>query len=206
MEIVLIRHAQSERWGGAGPADPQLTLSGISQAQELADYLAAPDAPEFTSLYTSTMTRAVETAAPIARTLGIPLTAKADLVEYDHDLNFYLPTEDIEANFEQYWNDLQEGTYVGHKLDLEAFQTRVVTAIDSIIETHEDEDRVAIVCHAGVISAFIDSMLGRSHPLFFEPDYTSISRIQVYPGGTRHVLSANETPHLGFTTWESALV
>jgi len=206
VEIALIRHAQPERWEGEGPADPQLTMQGISQAQNLVDHLTGPNAPTFTSLYSSTMARAVETASPLARTLGLPLHTDADLVEYDHGLPFYIPTEDIQEEFEAYWANLQQGLYAGHHIDLEAFQHRVVSAVDRVIDAHGEGDRVAIVCHGGVISAYLASVLGNSQPLFFEPEYTAISRVHVYPGGRRHVLSANETPHLGFSGWQSALV
>lgn len=206
MEIALIRHAQPERWEGDGPADPQLTMQGISQAQRLVDHLTGPGAPTIDGLYSSTMTRAVETASPLARRLGLHLHTDADLVEYDHDLNFYLPTEDIQEDFEQYWADLQQGMYVGHRIDLEAFQARVVGAVDRVIDSHTAQDRVAIICHGGVISAYLANVVGNSQPLFFEPEYTSISRVHVYPSGRRHVLSANETPHMGFSGWQSALV
>src|SRR5699024_9584096 len=66
VEIALIQHARPERWEGDGPADPQLTLQGISQAQRLVDHLTGPSAPTFHGLYCSTMTRAVETASPLA--------------------------------------------------------------------------------------------------------------------------------------------
>lgn len=206
MEIALIQHARPERWEGDGPADPQLTLQGISQAQRLVDHLTGPSAPTFQGLYSSTMTRAVETASPLARELDLHLHMREDLVEYDHGLNFHLPTEDIQENFEEYWADLQQGRYVGHEINLPAFQDRVVGAIDNVIDSHEEDDRVAIVCHGGVISAYLASVVGNSQPLFFEPEYTSISRVHVYPGGRRHVLSANETPHMGFSGWQSVLV
>lgn len=206
MEIALICHAQSERWAGSGPADPQLTLQGLSQTQRLVDHLTDTSAPTFQALYSSTMTRAVETASPLARELDLHLHVREDLVEYDHGLNFHLPTEDVQENFEQYWENLQQGHYVGHEINLPAFQDRVVGAIDNVIDSHEEDERVGIVCHGGVISAYLASVVGNSQPLFFEPEYTSISRVHVYPGGRRHVMSANETPHMGFSGWQSALV
>lgn len=206
VEIVLIRHAQPQRWEGEGRADPQLTLHGRSQAQQLVEFLTGEQAPSFQGLYSSTMTRAVETAAPLARALGLESHALPELVEYDHELNFYLPTEDIQEDFEEYWENLQKGFYVGHEIDLPAFQARVVGAIDRVIDAHDGDDRVAIICHGGVISTYLSSVLGNSQPLFIEPEYTSISRVHVYPEGRRHVLSANETPHLGFSGWESSLV
>lgn len=206
MELVLIRHAQPHRWEGAGPADPSLTPAGTTQARRLREHLNSPDAPTFAGVYSSTMARAVETASPLAALLGLDLTTDPDLVEYDHHLDFYLPTEEIEEDFETYWANLQQGNYVGHHIDLAGFQDRVVGAVDRIIAAHGADDRVAIICHGGVISAYLASVVGNSRPLFFEPEYTSISRVHIYPGGRRHVLSANETPHLGFTGWDSALV
>lgn len=206
MEIALIRHAQPQRWEGDGRADPQLTSHGVSQARQLVDYLSGANAPSFDGVYTSTMARAVETASPLATALGLGLTTVADLVEYDHHLNFYLPTEDIEEDFETYWANLQQGNYVGHSIDLAGFQDRVVGAIDQIVDTHSQTDRVAVICHGGVISAYLASVIGHAKPLFLEPEYTSISRVHVYPGGRRHVLSANETPHLGFPGWDSGMV
>lgn len=206
MEIALIRHAQPERWEGNGKADPGLTMRGISQTQCLIDHLTSPGAPSFTGIYCSTMARARQTAMPLAQRLGIALQADPDLVEYDHEMSFYIPTEDIQEDFETYWANLQHGIYAGHQIDLEAFQSRVVEAIDRVIAAHDKDDRVAVVCHGGVISAYLASILENPRPLFFEPEYTSISRIQVYQGGRRHVLSANETPHLGFSGWDSSLV
>lgn len=206
MEIALIRHAQPQRWESDEPADPELTTKGVTQANLLAKHLSQPDAPVFQGLYSSTMTRAIETATVLENALGLTLNTVNNLVEYDHHLNFYLPTEDIEEDFETYWANLQQGNYVGHVIDLDAFQSRVVAAIDHIIESHQHNERIAIVCHGGVISAYLSSVVGNSQPLFFEPEYTSISRIHIYPGGRRHVLSANETPHLGFRGWDSALV
>ncbi len=206
VEIVLIRHAQPERWQGEGPADPRLTPEGVAQAQRLVGYLASNGAPTFHSVYSSTMTRAVQTAQALATRLGLHLHTDADLVEYDHHLNFYLPTEEIEEDFETYWANLQQGNYVGHHIDLGALQQRVVGAVDRIIAAHNDGERVAVICHGGVISAYLSSIMGHSKPLFFEPEYTSISRVRIYPSGRRYVMSANETPHMGFHGWHSTLV
>lgn len=202
MEVALIRHARPGRWEGSGPADPQLDDAGRVQAEQLVDHLTAPFAPSFAGVYSSTMTRAVETAIPLANKLDLPLSTDPGLVEYDHGLSFYIRTEEIEGGFEQYWADIQTGLYAGRQIDVAGFQNRVVEAVEQVIDAHDDQDRVAIVCHGGVISAFLASVLGNSQPFFFEPDYTSISRVQVSPGGRRHVVSVNETPHLGFSAWD----
>lgn len=203
MEIALIRHARPERWEGSGPADPSLNETGRAQAQVLVNHLSQNGSPSFAGVYSSTMARAVETARPIADQYGLALHTDGDLVEYDHGMNFYIPTEEIEGDFEKYWADLQAGWYGGQSIDLPHFQSRVVAGIDRIIAAHADDDLVAVVCHGGVISAYLSSVVGNSHPLFFEPDYTSINRVGISANGRRYLLSANETPHMGFAAWET---
>lgn len=203
MEIALIRHARPNRWEGNGPADPQLNELGQAQAETLVSHLCRTEGPPLAGVYSSTMARAMETARPLADECGLPLNTESDLVEYDHAMNFYIPTEEIEGDFERYWADLQAGWYGGQPIDLPKFQARVVAGIDRIIARHANEDFVAIVCHGGVISAYLSSVVGNSHPLFFEPDYTSINRVGVSATGRRYLLSANETPHMGFAAWET---
>jgi 2,3-bisphosphoglycerate-dependent phosphoglycerate mutase len=91
VDVVLVRHGQSgnnllwERTGssrGRSP-DPELTPLGEQQAKAVA---AAFDRNEFgvrpTQIWTSLMTRAVQTAAPLADALDLPLTGHAEIFEY----------------------------------------------------------------------------------------------------------------------------
>ena len=56
--------------------------------------------------------------------------------------------------------------------------------------------RVAVVCHGGVINAFLSMVLRLDRLVFFPPAYTSVSRVAVARSGERGVLSLNEVPHL----------
>ena len=69
IELVFVRHAQPD-WEPDGKAvdEPGLTALGRLQAERVAETLARES---FDVLYTSTMRRALETAAPIAARLGI---------------------------------------------------------------------------------------------------------------------------------------
>ncbi|MHA0041658.1 histidine phosphatase family protein [Deinococcus sp. PEB2-63] len=90
MQLLLIRHAQSannllyQQTGakaGRHP-DPPLTLLGHRQAQALADHLRPQGGPlALTHLHASLTVRAVQTAAPLARALGLPVHAHADAHE-----------------------------------------------------------------------------------------------------------------------------
>lgn len=90
MEIVLIRHGQSgnnmiwEQTGGTAGRHPDspLTALGEEQAAALAQWLASdPRAPRVSELHTSLMHRAVQTAAPLAELLDLPLLGHPELFE-----------------------------------------------------------------------------------------------------------------------------
>ena len=55
----------------------------------------------------------------------------------------------------------------------------------------------AIVCHGGVINAYLAHVLGIGPATeFFYPNYTSIHRVAAARTGERSILSVNETAHL----------
>lgn len=57
--------------------------------------------------------------------------------------------------------------------------------------------KVALVCHGGVINAYLGAVLGTDRPTVFEPRYASISRVAASAGhAVRSVLTLNETAHL----------
>ena len=77
--MILLRHAQSEfnlhmtaNRRDPGIVDPKLTPLGHRQAREAASRLAAQAEP-LRRIIVSPYTRALQTAAPIARALGVPV-------------------------------------------------------------------------------------------------------------------------------------
>ena len=80
---------------------------------------------------------------------------------------------------------------VGH-----LFRSRVVGTIEELIDTHPGQ-RIAVVCHGGVINGYLCHVLGLPNPKgFFYPNYTSINRVAAARGGIRSVVTINETAHL----------
>jgi 2,3-bisphosphoglycerate-dependent phosphoglycerate mutase len=193
MELLLIRHARPRRVENAdGPADPELDDVGRSQAAALADWLA--DDP-IDAVVASPLRRAIETAGPLAEALRLELTHEEGVVEWDRDHDSYIPIEELKANDDPAWVAMREGRWDLLGLDPQAFRARVVEAIDTVAAAHPG-GRVAVVCHGGVINAYTSTVLGLDRLLWFEPDYTSVSRILVSRKGTRSLRSLNETGHL----------
>ena len=68
--------------------------------------------------------------------------------------------------------------------------------IEGLIEAHPGQ-RIAVVCHGGVINNYLCHVLALVRPRgFFYPNYTSVNRVAAARGGTRTVVTVNETSHL----------
>jgi len=72
------------------------------------------------------------------------------------------------------------------------FVTRVLDAVGTIIESHPGE-KVAAVCHGGVISTVLIDLLGTSDVTYLGADYTSVTRIRASTSrGNRSMTTFNE--------------
>lgn len=198
MELLLIRHALPRRIeaGSAGSetvADPPLAPLGRRQAVALAGWLAAEE--PFDACYSSPLRRAVETATP-SRSLHPDDVELVDgIVEWDRGAASYIPTEAMRQEGHEEWAALVEGRWDQLGIDPEAFRSRVVDAVESIVAAHPG-GRVLVVCHGGVINAYASHVLSLPDVLFFDPTYTGVTRVLASRGGHRMLSSLNETAHL----------
>jgi probable phosphoglycerate mutase len=194
MELLLIRHAEPVRIVDAdGPADPHLHQRGLAQAERLAVWLAEE---ELHALWSSPLQRARETAAPIAAAHNLAVTVDEELAEFDREANSYIPIEELKATGDPRYRIMAEGRIeeMG-ATDPEAFTAGVVLAMERVIEANAGRT-AAVVCHGGVINLYLGHVLGIERRMFFEPAYTSISRVVASRSGVRSVRSLNEVAHL----------
>lgn len=192
MELVFVRHGLPLRIDDAGgPADPALSEEGHRQAEDLGAWLAPTG---LDAIYASPMRRALETAAPLAAKLGLQVVVEPGLEEFDAHLHFYIPLEEM-AHDDPRWEQLvAEWSSPEANATRHTFRNRVVEAVERIISAHPSQ-RVALVCHGGVVNAYLSHILQMERTLFFEPGYTSISRVLASGAGHRQLVSANESPH-----------
>jgi 2,3-bisphosphoglycerate-dependent phosphoglycerate mutase len=189
MELLLIRHALPVRIDdGDGPADPDLSAAGHAQAAALADWLVAEG---IDAIWSSPMRRARQTSAPLEAALGIEATIDDDLKEFDADEPHYIPMEELSTD-DPRWRELIERLGAPEQF---AFRDLAAAAVERVVAAHPGQ-RVAVVCHGGVVNAYLSTILGIDRPLFFEPTYTSISRVMASSRGHRSLVSVNEIPHL----------
>jgi probable phosphoglycerate mutase len=188
----MIRHGLPVRIDQAdGPADPELAPVGHDQAKRLADWWA-PHGLDV--VYASPLRRARETAEPLAAAAGVSVEIDDGLKEWDADHRHYVPIEELRADEERWKQLVEEWLSPEAEADRQRFRDGVVETVDAIAARHPGQ-RVAVVCHGGVINAYLSRLLSLPGTMFFEPAYTSVSRL--LSGAThKQVVSINEAPHL----------
>jgi 2,3-bisphosphoglycerate-dependent phosphoglycerate mutase len=196
VDLLLIRHAEPERvapGSASAPADPVLTERGRAQAERLARWL---EHEPVDAVLSSPLRRARETADLVAARLGLDVDLNDGLQEYDARADYYIPVEELRETRDHHWRAMIEGRWeeLGGE-DPERFQARIVPVVDAIIGRFPG-GRVAAVCHGGVINVYLAALLGMERHLWFEPGYTSISRVAAARTGERSVVTLNETAHL----------
>ena len=187
MELLLIRHGLPER--SEATADPPLAKEGHEQARSVARWLAEEP---IAAVFASTMRRALQTAEPLAASLGCGLRTHPGIVEFDRGSGRYVPMEILKRDDYPAW---QAFVADGYAADIGAFQKVVVEAIEGIIAEHPSKT-VGVVCHGGVINVWTAHVLRMPPRLFFEPGYASIHRYLCAKSGERNVVSLNECAHL----------
>jgi broad specificity phosphatase PhoE len=172
------RHSDTPR----GPAaDPPLDDTGREQALALTRRLLMMPVPA--AIYCSTLLRARGTIQPYLDATGTTATYRDDLAEWhggDWELKEFeeLLTEHPEMPDRIL---LQDPVFVlaPNAEPVEAFQQRVVAAVEDIIAAHDGGD-VWVVCHGGVINAYVGSVLGvQDQEMFFLPANTSINTVKI---------------------------
>jgi probable phosphoglycerate mutase len=193
VQLIFVRHGLPERQiVTGGPADPGLSPTGRAQAAALGDWLGAE---RVDAIVTSPARRARETAAPLARCCGLEPTTVADLDEFDAGSASYVPVEEMRSAGDPRWELLRRGRLYGTDAEAREFRGRVVAAVEAVVAAHPG-GRVAVVCHGGVINAYLGHILGIETPLWFGARYTGICRVLASRSEHRSLVSLNEVPHL----------
>lgn len=203
MELLFIRHALPVRRElESGQADPELAEAGHRQAEHLAEYLA----PEhLDAIYASPLRRARQTAEPLSRRKGLPIVIEDGVAEYDRDSNEYVPMEELKASNDPRWHAMLAGEWPNADVPKHVWEADVVATVERLVEAHPRQ-KIAIVCHGGVLSAYLGHVLKvPDTQSMFYPNYTSIHRVAAARSGERTILTINETAHLRGTGLEGGI-
>ena len=191
MELILVRHGLPElvQNEDGTTADPPLSETGRLQSELMSKWLS--NTP-IDCLYSSPMLRARETAAPLQEIKGLDVGYREGVAEFDRDSDHYIPLEQLkEIDFER-WRRFMRGEV---DADFPEFCRRVVATLNEIAYGHPGET-VVVTCHDGVINAWACYVLEMEPRMFFNPNYTGISRFLIATSGQRSIKTLNEHTHL----------
>lgn len=221
MRFIVIRHGQSTNnllWEQTGSEsgrhpDTPLTETGHLQARRLGETLATGVLPwSIDVLYCSLMKRAVQTAAPVAAALGMPLHGHLDMYEVggpfdiDEATGIKVPyrgaprSELLEVSDRLVLPDAvtEHGWYTHRVEEPEEATQRARALIAGLRATHSDDATVAFVSH-GYFSQFLfREMLGIvDMPGWVEIHNTSITMYEDTPLFTStRAVRTDWMPHL----------
>ncbi|MYB48585.1 MAG: histidine phosphatase family protein [Dehalococcoidia bacterium] len=165
MNLILIRHAESTansegRWQGR--ADFPLSDAGRLQANRLKSRLAREDYTP-THIYSSPLSRVLETAQIASSIWDNPIELWDELMEHDVGAFSGLTWAEIE---ERYPEEIRNFKANGNFDAIEGAEThdeilvRARTIVDRLISEHENDDRVLVFSHGGILTHVIYRLLG----------------------------------------------
>jgi broad specificity phosphatase PhoE len=164
MILVLVRHGESH--GNAGTfyegEEPHLTERGRRQAAYAAQRAALR---RYAALYTSPMSRALETACALAETTGLAPVVEVAFCEHRQLPEFRgFPRSFLQERYPHVMlpeECVEEGWWTGGEEEEEALYARAERAATALLEEHgTTENRILLVTHGGFGSALLSVLLG----------------------------------------------
>ncbi len=196
--VLLVRHGQTPTTGSVLPGRaPGLHLSdrGRAQAERVATRLTElASAP--VAIYSSPLERARETAAPIARALGLRTRSDRGLLECDFGAWTGQSLSRLRRTRE--WRAVQHAPSTFTFPDGESFaamQRRIWLTIERLVETHRG-DSIVLVSHADPIKAAVTFAQGVPLDLFQRTMVSTCSVSAIALGDQPTVLCVNSTGSL----------
>jgi broad specificity phosphatase PhoE len=203
VRLILVRHGQTD-WNGGSPGgehfrgrlDIPLNRTGIAQAEAVADALAHVAIP---AVYASPLSRAIDTARPLAARLALSVQPLDALLDIDYgDWSGHSHREVAEAWPEQYhlWQTAPHRLRIPGGERLEDVRERFSQGLAHLIERHQREI-VLLAGHQVVNKVAICHLLGLDLSAFWHirQDNGCLNRFDVEPGAVT-VLTLNELGHL----------
>jgi broad specificity phosphatase PhoE len=199
--LILIRHGETDDNVGkrvAGWRDSALTDRGRIQTELVAAFVAEHYRP--VAIYASPLRRAAETAASLARRLGVTVRVDPDLRELHFGDAEGLAIDQLSEQYPEIlaraMNDEDDDVGWPNGETRREFYRRALRAIDAIVNAHPGET-VAVVTHGGVVSRLLaDAAEGKpARWNSYHSANCSVAEI-VVSDGTHAIVRWNVTDHL----------
>jgi 2,3-bisphosphoglycerate-dependent phosphoglycerate mutase len=193
--VLLIRHGRSADIVPGSPesTDPPLHEEGVRQARLLGERLAKT---RIDAVYSSHLLRALSTAEEVAKHHRLSVGIHEDLEEIRlGDWSNGEFRRRAASNDSEFIAWRQTGTWDGipNGEGDAMFRQRVSQRIDDLASRHRGST-IAVVCHGGVINAYLAKTLGTDRSLWMMVENTSVTTVNV--SETSHVIGLNDCSHL----------
>ncbi|WP_354635177.1 histidine phosphatase family protein [Planktothricoides raciborskii] len=199
MKMIIVRHGEAE-WNlqdrAMGQLDSPLTPKGIRQAYALGDRLRRLS---FTTLYSSDLGRAAETANIIASICDKKVIFNSELREWNFGIFQGLTLPEMHEKFPQERQDYERNVFeylIPEGESLRQLRQRSFRVLTAIAQRHSDET-VVVVTHGGILMCFFEEVLGIIHkkPLPFQQDNANFCAFEYVNGGWS-LMVWNDISHL----------
>ncbi|HEY0376796.1 MAG TPA: histidine phosphatase family protein [Pyrinomonadaceae bacterium] len=201
--VLLVRHGQSEgnaegRFGGH-TATP-LSARGRRQAEATARALLEE---KITAIYASDLSRAVETAMPLARLTGLDVEQSEAFRERSVGVMEGLTFEEAAEQHPEQYAALIRRDFDHVLLGGESYRQMLDRAsgqLDRVIEQHTG-GRIVVFSHTGTICILVLHLMGaldapELKPVWIATANCGITRFELRADGFVRVLAVNDTRHL----------
>ena len=167
MNLIIVRHAEST--GNAedrlqGQHDFPLSDRGRRQATLLRARFES-EGYEPTHIYSSPLSRTLETARIASAGWDLPITEWDDLMETDIGVFSGLTWDDVKARFPEMARRFAETRNMDVVEGAETFEQRSERGsrvIDRVMDEHTNDDRVLVFSHGGIMQYQIARVMGTS--------------------------------------------
>jgi broad specificity phosphatase PhoE len=200
-KLYLLRHGEvawNSKNAYAGSTDLPLNDTGIRQAELAANYLKQKD---ISAIYSSDLTRAMQTAGSVAKVLGLDVNPLSELREVDYGFWEGLTEKEIGEKYPDIlapWRANVKGVRIPGGETFQELCDRAFPAFTRIAERNQ-EGNVVVVAHKSANRVLICAALGIDINLYrsIGQDNACINRIDLRGDGRFVIESINDTCHLG---------
>ncbi|MDQ7822210.1 MAG: histidine phosphatase family protein [Candidatus Eremiobacteraeota bacterium] len=175
MRIYLVRHGETsynKEGKMQGRIDIPLDKEGEAQAEALGAYFKdemVKNDGNFSAVYASPLTRAAQTAAPVAQALNLPVKKDGGLTELDmgewegktrNEIASWKDAQGVPL-FQKCFTDPLHNPMPGGET-LPSMERRVTASLNEIIRNSLPTESVVCITHGGAIAIALCHVLGKS--------------------------------------------
>ncbi len=200
MRLFLVRHGETS-WNRAeifrGRIDVKLNEHGVEQARRTAAILSALN---LAAVYSSPLSRALETARYIAEPHGLPVIVEDGLTDLDYGKWQGLTHEEVKEQYVdlyRLWNTAPHKVRFEEGESLEDVRRRALEALDRIAARHNGQNVVA-VSHRVVTKVVLCALLGldTSHFWHIRQDPCAVNVLEYSDRHGFVICRLNDTCHI----------